>query len=122
MKHLLLAISFLTLSLGASAQVSSLYVKQGSRLLDVAKLVKEEIDVYAEYDYKSFCYIGVANQVVTKMKDWIKTDYFFSGGGGGYVLKGLQINRGIVTYDIVMKLEDEVVPGEFVNVLIKPCR
>jgi hypothetical protein len=104
------------------ARASSLYIKNGRSLIDVEQLVKNQVDVQVDYGYKKFCYQGNSSVVVNKMKTWSSTDYFFSGGGGGFRMSGLKINRGVATYDIVMVLEDEVVPGEFKRVLIKPCR
>ena len=103
-----------------AAAKSSLYIKEGKNLIDVEELVESDNAVSED---EVFCYKGSADAVVKKMNTWSKkTDYFFSGTGGGFVLADLKINRGIVTYDIVMTLEDEVAPGEFKNILIKPCR
>lgn len=99
---------------------STLYIKDGKNLIDVQELVDSDNAVSED---EVFCYKGTASTVVKKMTAWSKkTDYFFSGTGGGFVLADVKINRGIVSYDIVMTLEDEVVPGEFKSILIKPCR
>lgn len=108
-------------SISTHANTSSLFVKNGDSLIDIEALVKNEIDVQVDYGYENFCYQGNSSLVTQKMKAWKKTGYFFSGGGGGFALHSLKINRGIVTYDIVMNLEDEVAQGEFKNIIIKPC-
>lgn len=108
-------------TVSAHANSSSLFVKNGGSLINIEELVKNEIDVQVDYGYENFCYKGNSSAVTQKMKVWKKTGYFFSGGGGGFALHSLKINRGIVTYDIVMSLEDEVAEGEFKNVIIKPC-
>lgn len=104
-----------------AAMSSALYVKEGRSLINVEQLIQNEVDVQTEYGYENFCYTGDASVVVQKMKSWTKTDFFFSGGGGGFTIQGLKIIRGIVTYDIALTLEDEVVPDEFRTVFIKPC-
>ncbi|MEN0059369.1 MAG: hypothetical protein AAGB31_11090 [Bdellovibrio sp.] len=118
-------ITFLTASaLALSAQAattSSLFVKEGRSLINVEDLIQDEVDVQVEYGYEKFCYTGNVSFVVKKMKSWIKTDFFFSGGGGGFTIQGFKVIHGIMTYDIALTLEDEVVPGEFRTVFIKPC-
>ena len=108
-------------AVSAQANTSSLFVKNGESLINIEELVKSEIDVQVDYGYENFCYQGNSSLVTQKMKAWKKTGYFFSGGGGGFALHSLKINRGIATYDIVMNLEDEVAEGEFKNITIKPC-
>lgn len=103
-------------------QRSSLIVQDEGRMISVAWLIKEGIDVQTYYGYDKFCYNGDAYAVTDMIKKWNKEGYFFSGGGGGFELKEVEVIRGIVTYDIRMKLEDEVVPGELRTVTIKPCK
>ncbi len=111
------------LSTASFAHASSLFVKEGRSLIDVEKLIKEETDVQTYYGYEKFCYKGSADAVVKKIRAWKKTDLFFSGGGGGFELRSLKVIRGIATYDIVMLLEDEVVPEDGLRkVIIKPCK
>ena len=109
----ILAGILLATSISSYANVSSLFVRHGDSLVNVESLVKNESDVQVDSGYENFCYKGNSSVVVRKMNAWKKTGYFFSGGGGGFVLNKLKINRGIYTYDIVMNLEDEVVQGEF---------
>lgn len=109
------------MSASAWAGSPSLYVKDGNKLLDVEKLLAAEEDIQSNYGFEDFCYQGDPHVVMTKIKAWNKSGDFFSGGGGGHELKGMKLNRGIVTYDIVLKFEDEVVPGEFEKVIVKPC-
>lgn len=101
---------------------SSLIVNDEGRMISVAWLIKEGIDVQASYGYDKFCYKGDSYQVANQIKTWNREGVFFSGGGGGFELKEVDVIRGIVTYDIRLKLEDEVVPGEMRTVLIKPCK
>ncbi|NUN07455.1 MAG: hypothetical protein HUU57_17050 [Bdellovibrio sp.] len=103
----------------SAATNSSLYIQNGESLIDVQTLIDNEETVFED---NSFCYRGRPESVVKKMKAWYKTDYFFSGTGGGFEMVKLTILRGIVTYDIVLTLEDEVVPGEYRSILIKPCQ
>jgi hypothetical protein len=120
--NVLLAAFTLISSVSASAATSSLFVKEGSELIDVQTLINDETDVYATYGFDGFCYQGDSQAVIAKMKKWASaTDYFFSGGGGGFVLKKITLIRGFVSYDLQMVLEDEVVPGEFKSIMIKPC-
>ncbi len=122
MKKLIL-LSFMLISTASFAETSSLFVKEGRALIDVEKLIKEETDVQTYYGYENFCYKGSADAVVKKMRAWKKTDLFFSGGGGGFVIRSLKVIRGIATFDIVMGLEDEVVPEDGLRkVTIKPCK
>ncbi len=116
----LLALSLL-FSISAWAKTPSLFVKEGTKLLDVETLIKNGEDIQAVYGYEDFCYQGEPNTVVNKIKSWKKAGNFFSGDGGGYELKTMTVIHGIVTYDISMKFEDEVVPGEFDTVIVKPC-
>lgn len=122
MKNFIFA-TLMLVSTASFAQTSSLFVKDGRKLIDVEKLIAEETDVQATYGYENFCYKGEVDAVVKKMKAWKKTDFFFGGGGGGFAIRTLKVIRGIVTYDIVMGLEDEVVPEDGLRkVIIKPCR
>lgn len=107
----------------AFAAHPDLFVQDGQSLISVEDFIaNEQDDISTYYGFDNFCYQGNADVVVKKMNSWsANTDYFFSGTGGGFVLKSLKINRGFITYDIEMVLEDEVVPGEFRAVLIKPC-
>ncbi|MBY0515539.1 MAG: hypothetical protein K2P81_01430 [Bacteriovoracaceae bacterium] len=115
--------TLMLLSTASFAQTSSLFVKDGRKLIDVEKLIAQETDVQATYGYENFCYKGEVDAVVKKMKVWKKTDFFFGGGGGGFAIRTLKVIRGIVTYDIAMGLEDEVVPEDGLRqVIIKPCR
>ncbi len=123
MKHFLISAIFVLISVSSFAQTSSLFVKEGRKLLDVAKLIDEGEDIQASFGFDKFCYKGSADQVINKMKTWQKGDLFFSGGGGGFVIRKLSLIRGIATYDIVMHLEDEVVPEDGLRkVVIKPCK
>ncbi|WP_413288147.1 hypothetical protein [Bdellovibrio sp. HCB337] len=119
---LLAGVLFMNLNSAHAGAGSSLFVKSGETLIDVQSLIDNEEDVQAQYGYEDFCYTGSADAVVAKMTAWKKTDLFFSGGGGGFELVGLRINRGIVSYDIMMRLADEVAQGEFRNVIIKACK
>ena len=122
MKTLLTAVALL-LSVSSFAATSSLFAREGNKLINLEKVVRDGEDVQVSYDFDTFCYKGMAQTVVKKMEAWNKMDLFYSGGGGGFVLRSLKINRGIVTWDIVMSLEDEVVPEDGLrNVIIKPCR
>ncbi len=122
MKNLIFA-TMMLVTTASFAQTSSLFVRDGRKLVDVEKLIAEETDVQATYGYEDFCYKGDVDAVVKKMKAWKKTDFFFGGGGGGFVIRTLKIIRGIATYDIVMGLEDEVVPEDGLRkITIKPCR
>ncbi len=111
----------LLFSLGAWAKGPSLFVKDGAKLLDVEELIKNGDDVQAVYGFEAFCYQGEVNTVMAKIATWNKKGSFFSGDGGGFKLKKIGVNRGIVSYDITLKFEDEVVPGEFQTVIVKPC-
>lgn len=112
----------LLLPLAASAENSSLFVKEGNELIDVQAVIDSEEDVYSTYGFEKFCYQGNSQIVIAKMKKWASaTDYFFSGGGGSFVLKKINLIRGFVSYDLQLVLEDEVVPGEFKSIMIKPC-
>lgn len=123
MKTLIALLMMAATSASAVANNSStLFVKDRNKLIDVETLIKNEVEVQTHYGLGNFCYSGNATAVNAKIRKWYKTGYFFSGGGGGFELQGLKINRGIATYDIVMTLEDEVVPGELRNVIVKPCR
>lgn len=117
------ALIFLSLlfSVSAFAKEPSLFVKEGRLMLDVEKLIADEEDVQANYGFENFCYKGDANQVIKKIKTWNKEGNFFSGGGGGHELKKVSLIRGTVAQEIVLKFEDEVVPGEFTTILVKPC-
>lgn len=125
MKKCTVALSFFVLlfSQQTFANSSSLFVIDGDDLIDIQTLIDEEDDVGTFYGFDDFCYKGMADVVANKMELWSKnTDYFFSGGGGSFILIATKIIRGFVTYDIEMTLEDEVVPGEFKKVYIKPCK
>lgn len=111
----------LLFSFHALAKAPSLYVKEGAKLLDVEQLIADGEDIQSVYGFENFCYQGNADSVVQKIRSWNKKGSFFSGDGGGFVLRKMTILRGIVTYDISMKFEDEVVPGEFTTVNVKPC-
>jgi hypothetical protein len=111
----------LMFSVSAFAKTPSLFVKEGRTRLDVEELIKDGEDIQSVYGFDHFCYEGDVNVVVNKIKSWKRNDSFFSGGGGGHVLKSVAVIRGIVTYDIALKFEDEVVPGEFETVVVKPC-
>lgn len=112
----------LILSSVAMAASSSLFVKDGRTFKDVEKIISDGEDLQAVYGFEKFCYQGNADAVVQKIKSWKKKGSFFSGDGGGFELKSVTVLRGIVTYDIFLKFEDEVVPGEFTTVTVKPCR
>jgi len=120
MKFLVLALAFSTSVLAAPA--TGLFIKEGRRLLEVKKLINDGADIQAEYGFDKFCYKGSADATLVQILRFKREGNFFSGGGGGHVLLGGRVNRGIVTYDIALRFEDEVVPGEFQNVLVKPCR
>ncbi len=111
----------LLFSFSAMAKAPSLFVKDSGKLLDVEELIAAEEDIQSIYGFESFCYKGDPNAVMTKIKSWKKKGQFFSGDGGGHVLRGMTLIRGIVTYDIAMRFEDEVVPGEFDTQIVKPC-
>jgi hypothetical protein len=108
-------------SVSVSAATSSLFVKEGRKLIDVQALIDSQEDVYTAYGFENFCYQGNSQTVIAKMKKWVSSGYFFSGGGGGFVFKNLTLIRGFVSYDLQLELEDEVVPGELKSVTIKPC-
>lgn len=122
-KYVVVLFSFLVCGPAAQASFSSgLFVKdQGNSLISVQSLVQEQVDVQVDHGYKNFCYRGDTSQVAAKMKAWKKSGYFFSGGGGGFVLVSLKLRRGIAVHSLVMTLEDEVVPGELITVVINPC-
>ena len=105
-----------------AAPVTGLYIKEGRSLLNVEKLINDGSDIQAEYGFEAFCYQGQANAVMTQIRRLKRAGNFFSGGGGGHELKSLTLIRGFVTYDIALRFEDEVVPGEFTSVHVKPCR
>ncbi|MES2527573.1 MAG: hypothetical protein V4598_10815 [Bdellovibrionota bacterium] len=115
---ILLALLF---SFSAMAKTPSLFVKDSGKLLDVEELIAAEEDIQSVYGFESFCYKGDPSAVMTKIRSWKKKGQFFSGDGGGHVLRSLTLIRGIVTYDIALKFEDEVVPGEFETQIVKPC-
>lgn len=104
------------------APTSALNIKENGKLISVADLINDDIDVQSNYDLENFCYTGDIYQVTNQIKTWNLQGLFFSGGGGGFELKKIEVIRGIVSYNIRLKLEDEVVPGEFKTVSIKPCR
>lgn len=110
------------LNLGASAfaQSSALFVSEDNQLTDVTEFLKQE----AVSDDTAFCYTGNPNAVMTLIKTLAKENenFYCDGCGGGFAFRGVTLIRGIVTYDILIKLEDEVVPGEFRTHLIKPCK
>lgn len=110
----------LLFSVSAFAKVPSLFVYEG-RLLDVEEIIADGDDIQANYGYDNFCYQGDSNVVIRKIKDWNKKGVFFSGDGGGFVLRNVTLIRGFATYDISLRFEDEVVPGEFRTVNVKPC-
>lgn len=109
-------------SLSAQAATPSLFVKKNGALIDVEKVIASGDDLQAVYGFENFCYLGNVDTVVQKIKSWKKKGSFFSGDGGGFVLRSTTVMRGIVTYDIALKFEDEVVPGEFTTITVKPCR
>lgn len=111
----------LLFSISAWAKSPSLFVKEGTKLLDVEELIKNGEDIQAVYGFESFCYQGNTQVVANKIKAWKKTGSFFSGDGGGFVLRSVTVIHGIVTYDLNLKFEDEVVPGEFQTVIVKSC-
>jgi len=119
----LLAVLFV---FGASATTSTapnLFVQEDGFLISVQGLIDNEEDVQTLYGYENFCYKGNVDKVSALMQDWAdNSDLFFSGGGGGFALISLEILRGIASYDIRMTLEDEIVPGEFRTIFIRPCR
>ncbi len=108
-------------SFSAFAKSPSLFVKEGRQFIDVEQLIADDEDVQANYGYENFCYKGDSNAVIQKIKKWNRMGVFFSGDGGGFDLKKVTLIRGIVTYDISLTFEDEVVPGEFRTVNVKPC-
>ncbi len=120
MKYTILLALFFSFS--AMAKAPSLFVKDAGKILDVEELIAAEEDIQSIYGFENFCYKGEPNAVMTKIRVWKKKGQFFSGDGGGHVLKSLTLIRGIVTYDIAMKFEDEVVPGEFETQIVKPCK
>ncbi len=111
----------LALSLNSFAETPSLFVRDGRKLIDVAKLLSNGEDVQASYGFENFCYKGEAQPVINLIKRWNKSGDFFSGGGGGFELKSVVLIRGFVTYDIRLNFEDEVIPGEFTSINVKPC-
>lgn len=111
----------LLFSVSAFAKTPSLFVKEGTKRLDVEELIKAGEDIQSVYGFENFCYDGDVDAVVRKIKSWNKKGTFFSGDGGGHALQGITVIRGFVSYDISLKFEDEVVPGEFETVMVKPC-
>ena len=111
----------LLFSVSAFAKTPSLFVKEGSKRLDVEELIKNGEDIQSVYGFENFCYDGEPTVVMAKIKMWKKKGSFFSGDGGGHMLKEITLIRGFVSYDLSLKFEDEVVPGEFETVMVKPC-
>lgn len=111
----------LLFSVSAFARTPSLFVKEGAKRLDVEELLKAGEDIQSVYGFQNFCYEGDVGIVMKKIKSWKKNGSFFSGDGGGHALKEMTLIRGFVSYDISLKFEDEVVPGEFETVMVKPC-
>ena len=108
-------------TLAFAGQANDLFVIDGDQKLSVSQLLEDGTDVQANYDFDSFCYEGNPDIVLRKIKEFKATGNFFSGGGGGFEYISGQVNRGIVTYDLQLKFEDEVAQGEFQTVLVKPC-
>lgn len=117
---------FLVLILGSAfnafAGTSDLFYINGKNLESISELVKSGDDVQMFIDKKEFCYKGPTDSVANLIKSWNKNGTFFSNGGGGLSLVSVKVIRGFVTYDIALKFEDEVVPGEFESVIVKPCK
>lgn len=119
----LLAVLFVFEASASTSTVPNLFVQEDGFLISVQGLIDNEEDVQSLYGFENFCYKGNVNKVSALMQDWAdNSDLFFSGGGGGFVLSSLEVLHGIATYDIRMTLEDEVVPGEFRTVFIRPCQ
>ena len=110
------------MSFNAFSQTSSLIVKDEDRLISVAWLIKEGINVETSYGLQKFCYNGNIEEVSQMITKWNQEGFFLSQDGEGFELIELEIIRGFATYDIRMILENEVMRGEFETVLVKPCR
>lgn len=117
----LLVLSTLTLSASALAAPTGLFVRDGSMTVSVQGLINGGSDIQAEYGFENFCYKGDAHATIIQINRLKAAGNFFSGSGGGHELKKVTLIRGIVSYDIALKFEDEVVPGEFETVHVKPC-
>ncbi len=109
----------LSLSTSGLAQTSDLFVKENGKLINITKFLADE-PVDAD---TAFCYKGNSAAVMNQIKQLAKVNenFFCDGCGGGFAFRSVTLLRGIVTYDIVIKVEDEVVPGEFSRILVKPC-
>jgi len=121
MKFVLIALVISVTAFAAPIK-PGLFVKEGPRLLNVESLIKNGSDIQAEYGFENFCYKGQSEFTINQIKRLNKAGSFFSGGGGGHELKSVTLLRGFVTYDIALRFEDEVVPGEFTTVNVKPCK
>ncbi len=115
-----LIFTFLILNASAFAQSSGLFVMDGTQLTDVTEFLENE----AVSDDTAFCYKGDAQTVMNLIKKLAKENenFYCDGCGGGFAFRGVTLNRGFVTYDLIIQLEDEVVPGEYRTNLIKPCK
>jgi hypothetical protein len=127
MKKTILGLVLLAASLTQareSAQEQGLYVRdQVHGFVNVAKLIKAEIDIQTQYKPSDLCFVGNAGAASKLLLDYSqKTDYFFSGGGGGMKLESTRILNGVAYQMIDIKFIDEVVFGAFQKVRIRPCR
>jgi hypothetical protein len=127
MKKTILAIVLVAASLTQATetpQEQGLYARdQKQGFVNVAQLIDEAIDFQAQYKPSDLCFVGNAGPALRLLLDYSKnTDYFFSGGGGGFKLESARILNGVAYQMIEMKLSDEVVRGEFQKVHINPCR
>ncbi len=101
-----------------------LYVRDAKKnFISVAKLIDDEVEFQANYHLTDLCYVGSPWAVAGMMMDYSKkSDYFYSGGGGGFVLVSTKVLSGIAAQFIEMRLADEVVPGEYRKAHVFPCK
>lgn len=107
----------------ANTNKLDIFVIDGAEQISCQELIDGEEDVQVSHSFQDYdyCYKGESSAAVAVLAEWKKSGYFYSGGGGGFVLRDVEVLRGIYTYDLKLTLEDEVVPGEMSTVIIKPC-
>lgn len=123
MKSVLSLSIFLIAMTAFGATPADIFVIDGEQQISCQALIDGEEDVQVNYGFQDYqyCYKGQSSAAVALLAKWKKSGYFYSGGGGGFELKDVEVLRGIVSYDLKLTLEDEVVPGEMSTVIVKPC-
>lgn len=111
----------LSASTSLAASQSDLFVSEKGKLVSVGDLIADEVEVQSLYNFEDFCYSGNAQEVLSKLNAYKKTDLFYSGGGGGFEYLSGEVLHGIVTYDLKLEFKDEVAEGETQTVIVKPC-